>query len=353
MNRHGRTATDWSVSESVARLFSGAITEAEACAIKERMAEDVDFRDTFESATCAIADLEALADDPDILALSASSTLSVRARVRRNWPGLAMAATLLLAVVIGVVSLSYFNGESQNDSNIQRYVTRISEQKAVKLTDGSHIVLNTGSQVMVDIGAHERRVTLVRGEVFFDVKKDAERPFIVDLGARSVTVLGTEFDVLKTPDKYRIAVIAGEISIHQAEETASLTAPLVAASEGDPVNLELLHQRRVQAGWVAEYNVESNKMLAYQPDNMNRLHSWRTGLIEFYSEPLYKVIKELNRYSAKKILIEDTAIMNLEVYAGVDMKELNTALVALEEILPIKVITHFDRIVIVGSDVEE
>ncbi len=353
MNSYGRTLTKCSAAKSVARLFSGNVTEAEAREIHQRMDRDASFCDEFEAATAGIARLDALADDADVLALTDNPRLSLIERAQSNWPAVSMAAALLIAITAGLATFSHLYRQNANDGNVQRYVTRVSEQKTVELADGSRVTLNTGSQILADISQSERRVTLVRGEVFFAVQPDVERPFIVDIGARSITVLGTEFNVLKLPETYRIAVVEGEIAIHNAEEIASQTAPLLSAPQGERVKLDSPRQHRVKAGWVAEYNVASASMSGYQPENMERLVSWRSGLIEFYSQPLYQVVKELNRYSARKILIEDASIMNLKVYAGVDIKEMNTALAALEAILPIKVTTYFDRIVIVGANHKE
>ena len=108
-------------------------------------------------------------------------------------------------------------------------------------------------------------------------------------------------------------------------------------------------QRRVEAGWVVEYDLASNRLTGRQCKDMSHYHQWRTGMLQFSGEPLYKVVGELNRYSAKKILIEDTAIMDLEVYAALRVDRLESALMGLEQGNPIKVSRYFDRIVIVGS----
>ena len=69
-------------------------------------------------------------------------------------------------------------------------------------------------------------------------------------------------------------------------------------------------------------------------------------MLRFHREPLYQVVQELNRYTRKKILIEDAAVMEMSVYAAVNVKELDSALNALEQLLPIEITKHYDRIVI-------
>lgn len=349
MNRQGGKETGLSYDQSLAKLFSGEVSEQEALAIRRNLESDASFHDDFTAAAGVISDMADLENDPDIQAIASQSDLKMPGKNHRYWSLLpAMAAVLIVAVGIGL----FLQGrETAEKGSVHRYTTRIGEQKTVTLDDGSVMSLNTGTLVLVDMTETARRIILERGEAFFDVTGDPERPFTVDLGARSITVLGTEFNVLKLPDKYQIAVVEGVVAIHKNEELASINAPLLSAPEGESLRLNSLQQRQIAAGWLAEYHLDSGNLSAHIPKNMQSIHSWRTGLLEFYDEPLYKVVRKLNRYSAKKILIEDETVMGLNVYAGIDIKNLSATLIALEKILPIKVTTHYDRIVIVGSGV--
>ena len=62
------------------------------------------------------------------------------------------------------------------------------------LSDGTRVWLNseTSIQYPVAFGAKERRV-FVQGEAYFEVAKDAKKPFTVQFMSSSVTVLGTSF----------------------------------------------------------------------------------------------------------------------------------------------------------------
>ena len=78
-------------------------------------------------------------------------------------------------------------------------------------------MLNTGGQLVVDYGAQARRVLLERGEAYFEVAEDRARPFTVDLGLRSVTAVGTAFNVRKDPERFQVAVTDGAVAFHGAE----------------------------------------------------------------------------------------------------------------------------------------
>ena len=72
-------------------------------------------------------------------------------------------------------------------------------------------------------------------------------------------------------------------------------------------------------------------------------------MLRFSDQPLMNVVRELNRYSGKKILIEDKAVMDLPISAALKVTSINSAVTALEQSYPIKVSHYFDRIVIVSA----
>ena len=92
------------------------------------------------------------------------------------------------------------------------------------------------------------------------------------------------------------------------------------------------------------------QIVAYVPENLQNLSLWRTGTLDFDSVPLVDVVRELNRYSGKKILIEDAGIIDLKVLGVIQIDRISLALQGLEHTLPIKVTHHFDQIVLTGSE---
>ncbi len=74
------------------------------------------------------------------------------------------------------------------------------------LSDGTRVWLNseTSIQYPVAFGAKERRV-FVQGEAYFEVAKDAKKPFTVQFMSSSVTVLGTSFNIRAYPEEKTVA----------------------------------------------------------------------------------------------------------------------------------------------------
>ncbi|MEI9987591.1 MAG: FecR domain-containing protein [Aliidongia sp.] len=63
-----------------------------------------------------------------------------------------------------------------------------------------HVWLNGDSRLKVDFTAPTRHVVLERGEAFFKVAHDANRPFVVEADPRQIVVTGTEFDVRRAAE---------------------------------------------------------------------------------------------------------------------------------------------------------
>lgn len=145
----------------------------------------------------------------------------------------------------------------------------------VKLDDGSAIWLNAGSELEYPLHfvGEERRVILT-GEGFFDVSRDEAKPFVVEAGGQSLTVLGTEFNISSYPQEPVVTtLVSGKVSI----------LPDV---DGEEVIL--------LPGQQALFNAESGniQLLAV---NVNNFISWRDGILNVDQMTLAGVLKKVER----------------------------------------------------------
>ena len=106
----------------------------------------------------------------------------------------AVAAAAVIAVV-GVAARGYLT-----TTNEKTYTTPVGGRETITLVDGSQIALNTDTVLRMDLSGRERRVWLDRGEAYFHVTHNAQRPFRVFAGNRTVTDLGTRFSVRRDTD---------------------------------------------------------------------------------------------------------------------------------------------------------
>ncbi|MCV6605387.1 MAG: FecR domain-containing protein [Porticoccaceae bacterium] len=338
-------------ARQVADLYSGHMSESQADDIAQWRQQSQQYQQDFLDVCHGLAEMEELQYDPDIAAFieQAESQSAVRQPVQHRWT---VAASLVVAVA-AVFGLFQWDSGSVSEPAGLRYVSGIGEQKTVKLEDGSVVTLNTGTELLVSMSDNVRSLELRRGEAYFDVAKDPQRPFSVQLDERSVTALGTEFNIYRTPQNYTIAVLEGEVSLHKSEQPVLSDAPLISASGKESTHIQEPVQHRIKAGWVAKFDLADKQLTGYPADNIERLQSWRSGQLRFDEKPLSDVIHQLNRYSAKKILIEDAAIMDLKIYAVVRIDRIDLALTSLEKTQPVKVVRHFDRTILVGRDAEK
>ena len=327
------------VEYALHRLWSDQLSEAEAAAIQGRAKHDPGYREELEGSLEFLAGAEALADDREIRGIARDFRRVLQKRRSRRKLALGIAAGMLVASSAVLTHFSPWSGPA--DSHLQKYFTRIGEQQTIRLIDGSVITLNTGGQLVVDYSGSLRRVLLERGEAYFEVADDPNRPFSVDLGLRTVTAIGTAFNIRKDPHRYQVAVIEGAVAIHEATDDVFASPP--------PVSIYGTGPPRVEAGWVVEFDVSRDALRAFRSESIERYQDWRSGMLSFHDESLYRVVQELNRYSRTKILIEDASIMELSVFTALRVGEIDSALKGLEEVLPIQVTRHYDRIVITGS----
>jgi transmembrane sensor len=159
-----------------------------------------------------------------------TTTQSVASRLRRFFAPLmsvnrcsALAASLVLAVTIGAVSLVVMQ---PSDATNGIYVTAIGGIQERKLVDGSILKINTDSQVQVDYSDNVRKIRLLRGEAHFQVSHNANWPFEVYAGTRMVKAIGTAFSVQLSNDSVQVTVSEGRVDIAAAVAKQQRVLPL-------------------------------------------------------------------------------------------------------------------------------
>ncbi len=123
------------------------------------------------------------------------------------------------AVLMGVV----FAARWWFTQDVQRFASGATFSKE-RLADGSRVELSPGTRMDVRIG-HERKVTL-EGEAYFEVTKDKEHPFMIDVDGVEVTVLGTAFtvDAFDTARWVLVRVREGRVQVVASNDTVVIGA---------------------------------------------------------------------------------------------------------------------------------
>lgn len=157
------------------------------------------------------------------------------ARTRR-WIGGGIAAAIAL-IVLGAV-------EDWPMQLRADYTTGIGERRSIALADGSHVTLDSGSAIAVDLSGARRRIRLLKGAALFTVAPDRAHPFTVEAAGGSATALGTAFAVRKDGDRAEIMVTQHRVAVagqgrsevvsegQKARFGASTLGPVEAAGDG-------------------------------------------------------------------------------------------------------------------------
>lgn len=222
------------------------------------------------------------------------------------------AIALLLVVLAGFWSLRAPSGAPDGTlvAAAEATMTRVGEIRTLKLADGSTVTLDTDSAIEVRLSGDVRLVRLVRGRARFDVAHDAARPFRVEAGGRTVTALGTVFDVGFEPGGVRVSLLRGSVDVRGLAPAGSVAAVTRLAPGECFTDLS----RRPQ--------------VAKAPPGMQQ---WVSGMLDFDGVPLGDVLEQTNRYSPRKIRLGDPSLASRRVTGGfrpLPVDELAAALAA-------------------------
>lgn len=147
-----------------------------------------------------------------------------------SWPILASlgaaAIVMLAAVPVALNVLDRPTAPSSSSapaaSVTAHYETANGEYFSTRLEDGTQLELNGGTRVDIRLTERGRYVTLLSGDVSFDIAKDPTRPFRVQTEHGQVTAVGTAFTVSHFDHRTAIAVTEGRIRV---DTTAGLQMP--------------------------------------------------------------------------------------------------------------------------------
>jgi transmembrane sensor len=165
------------------------------------------------------------------------------------------------------------------------YHTAQGEQRVIVLPDGSRLSLDAMTRVTVNYTDDARSIHLLNGRANFEVARDVTRPLRVKAGPRTVTALGTVFDVEREPQSVVVTLLEGVVAVTTRER------------EPRPIELAALQELSMtDSGRVALRQVDRDEALA-----------WREGKLIFEDEPLRRVVARMNNYVTTPLVVEGKA----------------------------------------------
>ena len=239
-------------------------------------------------------------------------------------PWLRIAAALLLLAVSGFV-INYFVFKN-TDVQFQTADHTLS----VALPDGSKVVLNKNSALSYSTSFGEKnRTVILKGEAFFDVQRDAQKPFVIQISDTEVEVLGTSFNVqgYEARKEIEVTVQTGLVKFSVPE-----------------TNKEI----KLEAGQKGIYSKADKDLNSGANEDINFL-AWNTSKLIFVENDLRAVIETLNKTYQVNIVLPDTIPGSCVVTVTFDHQTLESVLNVLKTTLNLEYKTNGNQIVIVSA----
>lgn len=150
----------------------------------------------------------------------------------------------------------------------------------MKLSDGSHVWLNSGSSITFPVAftGKDRKIT-VDGEAYFEVAHDPSRPFIVSKGTASVEVLGTHFNINAYSDEKEMKVTLLQGSVKVSLNTNS---------------------KIIKPGQQAAINEE----MRIKEVDVDEVMSWKDGIFLLNNTDLPAIMRQIGRWYDVNIVYE-------------------------------------------------
>ena len=246
----------------------------------------------------------------------------------KNWQPLRIAAGLLILLAIGYTTYKIVTPPVQSVAIFSNSVT-VNDT----LPDGSTAFLNKKSELTYEFNPREKtRKVKLKGEAYFTVKHEEEKPFVIEADDVLVRDIGTEFNLKAYPDKDTIEIIVthGEVQFY---------------TRNDPgLNL--------QAGERAIYTKSSKRFYRIEKPDTNVL-AYKTKTFSFNNTDLKSVINLLNDVYNSKIKLANEKLYTCRLTAN--FKEDNAAIIAevIAETMGLTLTKKDDAIILDGAGCDQ
>ena len=289
----------------VARLDAADLTPAEQSELDSWLNSD-------SRCAGAFARARAIFVSPDV-------TSALQATRRAPYPSvssapfarhaLLAAAAAVIATVIGTALL--LGQHDQVEKTV--YSSELGEVRQIPLADGTRVTLNTNSILQVEYSRESRLVTLERGEAYFEVAKDPQRPFIVVGSSAQARAVGTSYDVRLGDDdgEMRIRVMAGRVVVESPPSKRNAAVRAIShlfgleSARGAYLNVNQEAEVRVGKDGPDKGEIQMS-IRELTPAVFERSLMWREGMLSFEGVTLADAIAEFARYSRQQIFIRGT-----------------------------------------------
>lgn len=307
------------ILELMARKAGKAAGREELEELEQLLAENPDYRfmeavlDTVEAPATDMAVVNGGWEKIGAALQTPAPVVSIRRPYR--W---AAAAVLLAALGAGMWWM--VRSKQRPALALQQITAPMGSTIKALLPDSTQVWINAGSQISYDARfAGKSRDVNVTGEVFFDVARDDNKPFIVHSDNLAIQVLGTSFNVKAYGDdqKAEVAVITGKVQVvmRNSPEKKVVLLPR------EKLVLSLDRQSVIREGdSIQHVSFRVQELTAGKDPGMVMETAWRQRKLAFMNETFAEVARKMERQFNVNIVFEDETLKK-EILSGVFEKE--------------------------------
>jgi transmembrane sensor len=213
-----------------------------------------------------------------------------------------IAAVLLIPLVLG--NLLYFSFCAKNYSKNQEPIynelfAAFGTRSALKLSDGTSVWLNSGSSIKYpDRFIGNNRTVFLKGEAYFEVESDLNKPFIVETSSLSVKATGTKFNVsgYASDDEAEVTLVSGKVEVSLTDDKKNIKSSKLDINQHFSFN-------KVN-GTTSIINEDTYKYI-----------SWKDGKLVFRNEPLSQVVKKMSQVFNIDIELQGSSLQDFSYRA--------------------------------------
>jgi ferric-dicitrate binding protein FerR (iron transport regulator) len=119
----------------------------------------------------------------------------------------------IAAIVTSLLGVAFLGNYLINNGNISQFAVK-GEKKTILLPDGSLVFLNSNSSISYSKNFKNKRELKLTGEAYFEVKRNPEKPFLVETEKIKTRVLGTSFNIKAYKNRQtKVSVNTGKVEV--------------------------------------------------------------------------------------------------------------------------------------------
>lgn len=227
------------------------------------------------------------------------------------------AAILVLGVLIGGLVVKY---SAKQDS---LFITSVAPKGSVSqmiLADSTLVYLNAGSELRYSPETKQnKREVFLKGEAWFDVKKNPKKPFVVHTPYYLVRVTGTNFNVkaYEADSEITTTLEEGEVKISSSE------------------NLKMEKEITLLPGEQLVFNKNSKEMVIKEVDT-KLFTSWKDNKLMFLKMSFGDLIILLERKYGVEIKVDNPDILNYHYTGTIKNESILEILEIIKHTIPIQ-----------------